>query len=136
MLNQVYLPEVRAAISFSRNQPQEAVTHLQSAVPYELGGGPRASLYLPNFVRAEAYLRSHDGAKAAVEYQKILDHRGLEPTNPMYTISHLGLGRAYAVQGDTAKAKAAYQDFFAAWKDADPEVPLLKTARAEYEKLK
>ncbi len=74
--------------------------------------------------------------KAAAEYQKILDHRGIDPTSPLYSLAGLGVGRAYAVQGDSLKARAAYQDFFALWKDADPDVPVLKAAKAEYEKLK
>ena len=74
--------------------------------------------------------------KAAAEYQKILDHRGIDPWDVTYTLSHLGLGRAYALQGNTTAAKSAYQDFFAAWKDADPDVPVLKQAKAEYEKLR
>ena len=91
--------------------------------------------YWPMYVRGEAYLHLQDGAKAAAEYQKILDHRGIDPTSPLYTLARLGSGRAYALQGDKAKAKAAYQDFFAAWKDADPDVPILKEAKAEYAKL-
>ena len=88
------------------------------------------------YVRGEAYLHAHDGANAALEYQKILDHRGIQPTNVFASLAKLGLGRAYALQNDTPKARTAYQDFFALWKDADPDVPLLKTANAEYEKLK
>lgn len=136
MLNQVYLPCVRATISLQKNQPAQAVAQLESAIPYELGSGIHASLYMSNYIRGQAYLSSHDGAKAAAEFQKILDHRGVEPTNPDYTLSHLGLARAYAIQGDSTKAKTEYQNFFAAWKDADPDVPVLKTAKGEYEKLK
>jgi tetratricopeptide (TPR) repeat protein len=77
-----------------------------------------------------------DGAKAAAEFQRILDHLGAAGFSPEYPLARLNLGRAYALQGDTAKARTAYQDFFAAWKDADPDVPILKTAKAEYEKLK
>ena len=88
------------------------------------------------YVRAEVFLRSRDGANAAAEYQKILDHRGVDPTSNLYSLAHLGLGRAYALQGDTAKAKLAYQDFLAVWKDADADIPILKAAKAEYEKLK
>ena len=87
------------------------------------------------YVRGEAYLRLRNGAKAATEYQKILDRRGVAPSSPLYSLARLGLGRAYALQGDSAKAKAAYQDFFAMWKDADPDVPILKEAKAEYAKL-
>ena len=136
LLNHVSLPLVRAVLSLEHNQPPQAIAQTESAVPYELGGVPRGSGYFPNYVRGEAFLRSHDGGEAAAEYQKILDHRGVNPSTVLYSLAHLGLGRAYALQGDTAKAKAAYQDFFAAWKDADPDVPILKTARAEYEKLK
>jgi hypothetical protein len=101
-----------------------------------LGGPPIGAMYWPIYIRSEAFLKTRDGVKAAAEYQKILDHRGLAPHSPLYSLARLGLGRAYALQGDTAKARAAYQDFFALWKDADPDVPVLKQAKAEYEKLK
>ena len=89
------------------------------------------------YVRGEAYLRicTQDGAKAATEYQKILDHHGIAPNSPLYTLARLGLGRAYALQNDNVKSKAAYQDFLAVWKDADPDVPILMEAKAEYAKL-
>ena len=135
-LTQVNLPLARALLSLQRNQPAQAIAQTESAVPYELGGEPRGSGYDPNYVRGEAFLRAHDGEKARAEYQKILDHRGVASTNVLYSLAHLGLARAYVWQGDTAKAKAAYQDFFAIWKDADPDVPILKTAKEEYEKLK
>jgi len=136
VLNQVFLPCARAVLSLQRNQPAQAIAQTESAIPYELGAGPRASGYFPNYIRGEAFLHSHDGAKAAAEFQKTLDHRGVDPTSVRYSLAHLGLGRAYALQGDTAKAKAAYQDFFAVWKDADADVPILKAAKSEYEKLK
>jgi tetratricopeptide (TPR) repeat protein len=132
LLNQVQLPMVRAIGSLQRNQPAEAVAALDSARPYELGTGGFAAVSL----RGEAFLRLHDGAKAAAEYQRILDHRGVDPMSVFYSLAHLGSGRAYAQQGDSTKARAAYQDFFAVWKDADPETPILKTAKAEYEKLR
>ncbi len=136
LLNNVELPIVRAVISLQHNQPAQAVAALESATPYEMGAGPQGASFGPMYIRGETFLHAHDGAKAAVEYQKILDHRGIDATSQLYTLAHLGLGRAYALQSDTAKAKLAYQDFFAAWKDADADVPVLKTARAEYEKLK
>jgi eukaryotic-like serine/threonine-protein kinase len=136
LLSQVNLPAVRALLSLQRNQPAQAIAQTESAIPYELGSLPRGSGYYPNYVRGEAFLRAHDGEKARAEFQKILDHRGTDPANVLYSLAHLGLGRAYALQGDTAKAKSAYQDFFALWKDADPDVPVLKAAKAEYEKLK
>jgi hypothetical protein len=89
----------------------------------------------PVFVRGEAYLAAHKGSEAAAEFQKILDHRGLVLNQPIGALAHLGLGRAYVLQGDIPKGKAAYQDFLALWKDADPDIPILKQAKAEYAKL-
>jgi eukaryotic-like serine/threonine-protein kinase len=87
------------------------------------------------YVRGQAYLASHNGAGAAGEFQKIIDHRGIVQNAPLGALAHLQLGRAYVLTGDTAKAKAAYQDFFNVWKDADPDIPILKEAKAEYAKL-
>jgi eukaryotic-like serine/threonine-protein kinase len=89
----------------------------------------------PVFVRGEAYLAAHQGGEAAGEFQTILDHRGVVLNEPIGALSHLGLARAYAMQGDTAKARAAYQDFLTLWKDADTDIPILKQAKAEYMKL-
>jgi eukaryotic-like serine/threonine-protein kinase len=134
--NKVFVPLTQATSDLQRNQPAQALTRTEVAVPYELGTGPGTAGYSVNYLRGEAFLRLKDGAKAAAEYQKILDHHGIDPLDVSYNLSHLGLGRAYALQGNTAAAKTAYQDFFAAWKDADPDVPVLKQAKAEYEKLK
>jgi hypothetical protein len=134
MLNSVWLPVARATNQIRADQAAHAVTTLEAAIPYELGGPPGRAMYWPMHVRGEAY-RLHDGAKAAAEYQKILDRRGVVPGSPLYPLARLGSGRAYALQGDKAKAKTAYQDFFAQWKDADPDVPILKEAKAEYAKL-
>ena len=118
------------------NQPAEAVSTLEGIRSHEFGTGPRALGATPVFVRGLAYLKLHDGAKAATEFQRILDHRGAVSWGIEYPLSQLNLGRAYVIQGDPAKARTAYQDFFALWKDADPDVPILKAAKAEYEKLK
>ena len=131
----VWIPVARATNQIRADQPGQAVDTLEAAAPYEMGSPPSGASYWPMHVRGEAYLRLRNGAKAATEYQKILDHRGTDPASPLYPLARLGLGRAYALQGDAEKAKAAYQDFFAAWKDADPDVPVLKEARAEYAKL-
>jgi eukaryotic-like serine/threonine-protein kinase len=137
LLNQVKLPVARALNSLQRNQPAPALEALDSAKPYELGAERQlAGDFLAIYIRGEAFLLLRNGVKAAAEFQKILDHRGVDPTSVLCSLSHLGLGRAYALQGDTAKAKGAYQDFFAIWKDADADVPILKTAKAEYERLK
>lgn len=95
---------------------------------------PTGFLY-PPYMRGQAYLLLHRGSEAAAEFQKFLDHRGLVANCPLAALAHLQLGRAYAMQGDTAKARAAYQDFLTLWKDADPDIPILKQAKAEYARL-
>ena len=135
MLNSGWIPMARATAEIQNNNSGKAVELMESARPYELGSGPLSLGYWPNYVRAEAYLKAHDGAKAATEYKIILDHQGVDPVNPLYALAHLSLGRAYALQGDSAKARTAYQDFLAIWKDADSDVPVLKQAKAEYAKL-
>jgi eukaryotic-like serine/threonine-protein kinase len=129
-----FLPTLQAQLALNRNDAVKAVEILQPAAGYELGDVGATSLY-PIFVRGEAYLAAHQGSEAAAEFQKILDHRGIVVNEPIGALAHLQLGRAYAMQGDTAKAKAAYQDFFTLWKDADPDIPILKQAKAEYAKL-
>jgi eukaryotic-like serine/threonine-protein kinase len=89
----------------------------------------------PAYVRGQAYLLAHNGTAAAAEFQKLLDHRGIVLNFVAGSLAHLQLGRACAMAGDTAKAKSAYQDFLALWKDADPDIPILKEAKAEYAKL-
>jgi tetratricopeptide (TPR) repeat protein len=128
----VSIPVVRALIELEGNAPEKAVAALQAATPYELG---TAQGLLPIYIRGQAYLRAKRGAEAAAEFQKIVDHRGIAPTLTEHSLAKLGLGRAYRITGDTAKARAAYQDFFALWKDADPDIPILKEAKAEYAKL-
>jgi serine/threonine protein kinase/tetratricopeptide (TPR) repeat protein len=135
LVNKVELGVDRAAIELQRDQPQRAIAALEPAVPYDLGSGPNGAVYFPIHFRGAAYLKAGDGAKALIEYQKILDHRGVDPLSVFYPLAHLGAARAYALQKDTAHARTAYQDFFAAWKDADPDIPVLKQAHAEYDKL-
>jgi eukaryotic-like serine/threonine-protein kinase len=138
VVQSVWLPTIRAQIETRRKNPARSIELLQAAAPYELGmlssSATNSCLY-PAFVRAEAYLSAQQGPAAAAESQKILDHRGLLWNCATGALAHLGLARAYVQQGDTAKAKAAYQDFFALWKDADPDIPILKEAKAEYAKL-
>jgi len=134
-----YLPTLRAKLALLRANPQQAVDILRGAAPYELGLPALGSYNWPNlypiYVRGEAYLAAHQGNEAAAEFQKILDHRGIVLNEPIGALARLQLGRAYAMQGDTAKARAAYQDFLTLWKDADPGVPILREAKAEYAKL-
>lgn len=135
LLNKVSIPVNQAAIELQRNQPQKAIAGLEVATPYELGSGPSGANYFPMYFRGAAYLKTGDGAKALVEYQKILDHPGIDPLSVFYPLAHLGAARAYVLQKDTAHARTAYQDFFARWKDADPDVPILKQAKTEYAAL-
>jgi serine/threonine protein kinase/Tfp pilus assembly protein PilF len=129
-----YLPMIHSATILGRSHAsqdaEKAIEALVAAAPYELG----AMLY-PAYLRGEAYLAAKRGPAAAAEFQKVLDHPGVVANDPIGTLAHLGLGRAYALTGDTPKAKAAYQDFFALWKDADSDIPILKEANAEYAKL-
>jgi eukaryotic-like serine/threonine-protein kinase len=129
-----YLPTLHAQIALSRNDTSKAIEALQAAGPYELGNVGFMALY-PVYVRGEAYLVAHQGSEAAAEFQKILDHR-IVLNEPIGALAHLQIGRAYAMQGDIGKARAAYQDFLALWKDADPDIPIFIVAKAEYAKLK
>ena len=125
------LPTLHGQRALSRNDPSKAIMLLDTAAPTELGIG---RLY-PAYVRGEAYLAAHRGAEAAAEFQKILDHRGIVLNDPIGALAHLQLGRAYAMQGNREKAHIKYQDFLALWKDADPDIPILRQAKAEYAKL-
>jgi eukaryotic-like serine/threonine-protein kinase len=132
-----YLPMARSALALNSGNAQAAIEALSPAAPYELGHTNEDftfALY-PVYFRGQAYLAAKDGVAAAGEFQRILDHSGVVGNEPIGVLAHLGLGRAYALSGDSAKAKTAYQDFFALWKNADPEVPILKEAQAEYAKL-
>jgi hypothetical protein len=132
-----YLPTIHAQLALGRNDASKAIEALQAAAPYELGspGSFGATLY-PVYVRGEACLAAHQGSKAATEFQKILDHRGIVLNEPIGALAHLGLARACAMQGDAAKARAAYDDFLTLWKDADPDIPIYRAAKAECAKLK
>jgi len=129
-----YLPMIHAAAALQSGSATKAIEALVPAAPYELGSISWVTLY-PVYLRGEAYLAAHQGSAAAAEFQKILDHPGVVQNEPIGALAHLGLARTHALSGDTAKAKSAYQDFFALWKDADPDIPILKQAKAEYAKL-
>jgi outer membrane protein assembly factor BamD (BamD/ComL family) len=136
MLKLYWLPTINAAIEISKGNSSQGVSDLESAAPYELGDAETFINYLyPAYVRGQAYLLAHNGTAAAAEFQKLLDHRGIVGNFVTGSLAHLQAGRAYAMAGDTAKAKAAYQDFLTLWKDADPDIPLLKEAKTEYAKL-
>jgi predicted Zn-dependent protease len=128
-----YLPVIRARIALNQGNPAKAIELLQTAGPYELGASRLlfGALY-PIYMRGEAFLAAHQGAEAAIQFQKILDHRGVVGSDPIGALAHLQLGRAFVLAGDKGKARAAYDDFFTLWKDADPALPILKRARTEY----
>jgi tetratricopeptide (TPR) repeat protein len=132
-----WLPTIRAGVALERQDPNRAIELLKAARMVELGLTTNLEILMcPVYLRGEAYLMLHDGNRAAAEFQKFIDHRGLVRNFPWGALARLGLARAYAMQGDTAKARAAYQDFLTLWKDADPDIPILKEAKAEYAKLK
>ena len=138
-LNGYWLPTARASLEIQRGNAAQAIKELEPATRYELGlpppqCGPGGLLY-PAYVRGQAYLLLRQGKEAASEFQKLLDHRTMLANSPLASLAHLQLGRAFVLQGETAKARAAYQDFLALWKDADPDIPILKQAKAEYAKL-
>ena len=133
LVQSVYLPEIRAQLALNRKDPSKALEVLQAATLYETGNV--ASL-LPAYLRGQAYLSSRQGREAALEFQKIIDLPGIVQNNIIGALAHLQLGRAYALQGDTAKARQKYQDFHTLWKNADPDIPILKQAKTEYAKLK
>ncbi len=125
------VPIVRSVIQMERGHPDEAIHLLQKTKRYERG---QFWAFWPQYVRGQAYLRRGSGNEAASEFQAILDHRSLSPADILFPLSYLGLARAAVLAGDAAKSRKAYQDFFALWKDADPEIPVLKQARREYER--
>jgi serine/threonine protein kinase len=132
-----YLPMIRAAIALHSGDGKRAIDALTASAPYELGETNTSftfALY-PVYLRGVAYLAAKQGAAAATEFQKILDHGVVVGNEPIAALARLGLGRAYALAGDNAKSRASYQDFFALWKDADPDIPILHEAKAEYAKL-
>jgi tetratricopeptide (TPR) repeat protein len=135
-----YLPTLHALFALSRKAPLDAIARLETALPYDLAMPGTAffakfgGLYTA-YVRGQAYLQADRGREAASEFQKILDHRGIVVADPVGALAYLQLGRANVVSGDRIKAKSAYRDFLTLWKDADPDIPILKNARAEYAKL-
>ena len=136
-----YLPQLRALLALNEGQPARGVELLEVSSPFELGTPPSnvlgfyGSLY-PVYVRGLAYLAARDGAAAAREFQKILDHRGVVVNSPIGALANLQQGRAFAMAGNMTLAKTAYQHFLTLWKDADSDVPIFTQARAEYARLR
>ncbi|MGA7079331.1 MAG: hypothetical protein WBQ43_19955 [Terriglobales bacterium] len=131
------LPVIRASIALQSRDPAKAIAVLSVSTPHELGQTTQEADFVlyPVYVRGLAYLEAKQGVAAAGEFRKVIDHPGLVQNEPIGALAHLGLGRAYVLSGETSKAHAAYQDFLTLWKDADPDIPVLKQAKAEYAKL-
>ena len=141
LVNFSYLPALRALLALHQQQPSKAVELLQSAAAFEVGNHSGSSVgfvgtFYPIYVRGLAYLAAHRGADAAAEFQRILDHRGIVVADPIGALARLQLGRAFLLAGDKSKARTSYQEFLALWKDADPDIPILKQAQAEYAGLR
>jgi eukaryotic-like serine/threonine-protein kinase len=136
-LNYNLLPSIRAAIAFEKGDSAKAIAALAVASPYELGVTTQEADFVlySVYLRGLAYLAAKQGPAAASEFQKIIDHPGLVVNEPIGALAHLGLGRSYALSHDSTKAKTEYQNFLSLWKDADPDIPILKQAKAEYVKL-
>jgi tetratricopeptide (TPR) repeat protein len=133
-----YLPAIQGQLALDRHDAAQALAVLRSAFPYERGvaGGTTFTVNLfPIYVRAEAYLAANKGTQAAAEFQKILDLRGLALNQPIGVLANLGLARSFRLEGDGPRARDAYQKFLLLWSNADPEVPVLRQARAELEQL-
>ena len=135
MLKVYWLPTVNAAIELSKHNSSQAIVLLESAAPYELGVPGNVSALYPAYVRGQAYLLANNGTAAVAEFRKLLDHKGIVLNFVTGSLVHLQLARAFGLTGDTAKATAAYKDFLTLWKDADPDIPILKEAKSEYAKL-
>jgi predicted Zn-dependent protease len=133
LLNAVDAPLVRAASQLGKGLADQALHSLEPVKPFEFG--TRAG-FMPAYLRGVAYLQLRKPKEAAAEFQAVLNHRGIWPLATEWELAHLGLARAYALQGDMVEAKAAYNDFLALWKDADPDLPIVNQAKAEFAKLK
>jgi eukaryotic-like serine/threonine-protein kinase len=134
-----FLPSIRAQLALNNKDSFSAIEILRTAAPCELGSAsnnlPPEALY-PAYVRGEAYLAAHQGSEAAVECQKILDHSGIVLNEPIGALAHVGLARAYAMSGESAKARGQYEEFFALWKSADPDCAILRQAKSEFGNLR
>ena len=135
-----YAPVLRALAALARGKPSDSVDQLQVAVPYDLAANGLNFYHLLGglysaYVRGEALSATHRYAEAAAEFQKILDHRGIVGADPIGALAHVQLGRVFVLSGEKIKAKTAYQDFLTLWKGADPDIPILRQANAEYAKV-
>jgi predicted Zn-dependent protease len=129
ILIRVWLPTVRATVEFERGRPDHAIERLRPVKPYELGFLAGVA---PTFLRGEAFLRAGDGARAAVEFEKIIARPGVEAVSPLHALAWLELARAAKLAGNPARSREAYQEYLRLWKNADTDLPILKQAKAEF----
>jgi len=129
LVNEVSVPKIRAEVAIQRGQPARAVDLLRNSAPFELRD------FTVPYIRGSAYLSAQMGTDAAREFQKILKNQGIVPISTYYPLAHIGLARAYALQGDRAASRHEYESFFALWKNADQDIPILRDARSEYTRL-
>jgi eukaryotic-like serine/threonine-protein kinase len=132
LVQHYWKPTIRAKIQLHQGDAEGALKTLRDTTQYEFS---YSGVLYPVYVRGESYLMAGKGKEATAEFQKILDHRGVAVDSPTVALAPLGLARAHTLEGDKAAARTAYQDFLALWKDADPEIPILKQAKAEYARL-
>jgi tetratricopeptide (TPR) repeat protein len=135
MVNDYWVPTIRAAVALDQKNPKAALDDLRVTVPYETGSPSPGIVFYPVYLRGLAYLQQGQGEQAAAEFQKMLSHRGVILNLPTAALAHLQLARAEAMSGNRAAAKKSYEDFLALWKEADPDLPLLKQAQSEYAKV-
>ncbi len=136
LVNDYWVPTIRAAVALDEKNPKAAIEALRAAAPYETGSpSPPIAFFYPVYLRGLAYLQQGQGEQAAAQFQKMLSYRGVILNTPIAALAHLQLARAQAMSGNNAAARKSYQEFLALWKDADPEVPLLKQVQSEYTKL-
>ena len=135
MVQSYLLPICRAAIALQKNNPRKAIEALQVVTPYEMGTTSFGNLY-PFYLRGLCFMKAGEGREAAAEFQKVLDHPGIVGNFIIGTLARLQLGRAQAMMGDKAAARKSYQDFLTLWKDADPDIPVYRQAKAEYARLR
>src|SRR5262249_21564466 len=131
------LPAIRAKLALDAGHPDEALELLKPARPYEIGQPSQLMLLnmYPVYIRGQVYLAAHDIKAAVGEFQEILEHPGMSLNEPIAVLAHLGIARAHAAQSDKDRARSAYQDFLSIWREADPDIPVLKQARTEYAAL-
>jgi len=136
VLKVYWLPTLKAAMEIAAGNSAQGLVSLEATLPYEFGIPPplQSPTMYPAYLRGQAYLAAHNGTAAAAQFQKFLDYRGVVINFPLGALARLGLARAYSLSGDTAKARVVYQDFLSLWKNADPDIPILKQAKAEYAK--